>query len=181
MNEAPAQGMKLGSDIGNKNFNAILDLGTGSKGLLLPRIILSSTTSASPLFGSPFATASPAGMSVYNTASNNDVTPGYYYSDGAKWNKVQTSGNSLALGTGATPTNNNTVILSSANVTLPAANLPINKGNVYIIRNISSTLSDISIVSIINFGTTTAANYTLTANEGAVTVVSNGTNWIRIQ
>jgi hypothetical protein len=73
--------------IGSNNkpdFNALLDLkgnvdGSSSKGLLLPRVALSSTTLASPL------TAFVKGMTVYNTAIAGDVTPGYYYSDGSKW------------------------------------------------------------------------------------------------
>lgn len=69
------------------NSNALLDLQENSdqsstKGLLLPRVSLSSTTSFSPLL------AHVAGMTVYNTATTNDVTPGYYYNDGIKWIKL---------------------------------------------------------------------------------------------
>ena len=64
--------------------NAILDLNAnntddGTKGLLLPRVALVATTSASPL------TAHVKGMYVYNTATANDVLPGVYYNDGTKW------------------------------------------------------------------------------------------------
>lgn len=69
--------------------DALLDLkenntGTASKGLLLPRVSLSSTTSPSPL------SAHVKGMTVYNTASTSvgngyDVSPGFYFNDGAKW------------------------------------------------------------------------------------------------
>ena len=68
------------------DVNALLDFrqGTGSdststKGLLLPRVELSSTTDASPL------TAHVKGMFVYNTATAVDVKPGIYYNDGSKW------------------------------------------------------------------------------------------------
>ncbi|MBL7711139.1 MAG: hypothetical protein JNL13_01685 [Chitinophagaceae bacterium] len=64
------------------NANAILDLESNHKGFLLPRIGLSSTTSASPL------TAHVRGMTVYDTATAGDVTPGYYYNDGAKWVRI---------------------------------------------------------------------------------------------
>ena len=130
---AQGLGLKLGSDIGNKNPNAVLDLGTGSKGLLLPRINLSSTINYSPLLGSSFGTAAPAGMAVYNSVNTGDVTSGFYYSDGTKWNKAQTSGNMLILGTGTTAGSTNSVILATATVTLPTASN--SKGNVYIIRN----------------------------------------------
>ncbi|WP_025761171.1 hypothetical protein [Dyadobacter tibetensis] len=61
------------------NANAILDLESANKGLLLPRVALSSTTLAAPL------SAHVAGMAVYNTATTGDVVPGYYYNDGSKW------------------------------------------------------------------------------------------------
>ncbi|SBW06045.1 hypothetical protein [uncultured Dysgonomonas sp.] len=69
------------------NADALLDLtetstGTSSKGLLLPRVSLSSTALASPL------SAHVAGMTVYNTATAGDVTPGHYYNDGNKWVKL---------------------------------------------------------------------------------------------
>ena len=71
--------------------NAILDLNSnniddGSKGLLLPRVALISTTNANPL------TVHVKGMYVYNTATVNDVFPGAYYNDGTKW--VRSSGGS---------------------------------------------------------------------------------------
>ena len=70
--------------------NALLDLketagGTSTKGLLLPRVSLQSTTSAYPMLNHE------AGMFVYNTNSTNtgtnDVSPGIYYNDGSKWVK----------------------------------------------------------------------------------------------
>ncbi|MDR0437891.1 MAG: hypothetical protein LBH22_06265, partial [Bacteroidales bacterium] len=66
------------------NPNAILDLNEsetsiGSKGLLLPRVALESTTSFSPL------TAHVRGMYVYNTGTAKGMTPGVYYNDGTKW------------------------------------------------------------------------------------------------
>ena len=72
--------------------NALLDLkenstGTSTKGLLPPRIALQSTTLPNPM-SPPVA----AGMTVYNTATISDVTPGYYYYDGTKWLRLVTEG-----------------------------------------------------------------------------------------
>lgn len=70
------------------NINAILDLknnaneNTSTKGLLLPRVELTSTTAYTPL------TAHVAGMTVYNTTTTGDVTPGYYYNNGTKWVRI---------------------------------------------------------------------------------------------
>ncbi len=77
------------------NANAVLDLVSSNQGLLLPRVALSSTTSASPL------SAHVAGMHVYNTATAgtypNNVTPSEYYNDGSKWIQV-TSAPDMAIG-----------------------------------------------------------------------------------
>jgi len=61
--------------------SAILDCDASDLGLLVPRVELIQTTSASPI-------TSPANsLLVYNTASANDVTPGYYYWNGSQWVK----------------------------------------------------------------------------------------------
>lgn len=82
--------------IGSQNLpsgDALLDLrqnttdSSSTKGLLLPRVALSSTSDATPL------SAHVKGMFVYNTATttagSNDVTPGIYYNDGTKWIKEE--------------------------------------------------------------------------------------------
>jgi hypothetical protein len=61
------------------NANAGLDVDFANKGLLIPRVALTSTASFAPL------SAHVNGMMVYNTATAGDVTPGFYYNDGTKW------------------------------------------------------------------------------------------------
>jgi hypothetical protein len=61
------------------NPAAGLDINFSNKGLLLPRIALTSTTSFSPL------DAHVAGMVIYNTTTTSDVTPGVYVDNGAAW------------------------------------------------------------------------------------------------
>jgi len=86
--------LKAQVTIGSLNIpdaNALLDLkqnadGSSTKGLLYPRVALTATTSPAPL------TAHVEGMTVYNTDSVNDVTPGLYYNDGSKWAKVGEGG-----------------------------------------------------------------------------------------
>jgi hypothetical protein len=74
--------MKLGSNPTTTNADALLEMETTNKGLLLPRVALTSTTVFAPL------TAHVAGMAVYNTATAGDVTPGYYFDNGTKWVRV---------------------------------------------------------------------------------------------
>ncbi|MFA6924629.1 MAG: hypothetical protein WC223_10290 [Bacteroidales bacterium] len=61
------------------NASAGLDVDFSDKGLLIPRISLTSTSSFAPL------SAHVAGMVVYNTATTGDVVPGFYYDNGSKW------------------------------------------------------------------------------------------------
>lgn len=75
----------IGSDQ-QPDVNAVLDLRSTTKGLLLPRVALDSTTSASPL------SAHTAGITVYNTATSGTgatyVSPGLYYNDGSRWQRL---------------------------------------------------------------------------------------------
>jgi len=59
--------------------SAILDVKSVNKGLLIPRINLTSTSSALPV------TTPDSSLMIYNKATAGDVTPGYYYWSGAKW------------------------------------------------------------------------------------------------
>lgn len=78
--------LKVGNNPDVINGNSMLEVESTNKGLLLPRVALTGTANFAPL------TAHVAGMVVYNTATAGDVTPGYYYNDGAKW--VRTGGSS---------------------------------------------------------------------------------------
>ncbi len=64
--------------------SAGLDVDFTNKGILIPRVALTTTTLLAPVVG-----ISTASLLVYNTAtagvSPNNVTPGYYYWNGSKW------------------------------------------------------------------------------------------------
>lgn len=78
--------VKVGTNPTTINTNSVLELESATKGLLLPRVSLASTSAFAPL------TAHIAGMTVYNTATagsgTTGVTPGYYYNDGTQWVQV---------------------------------------------------------------------------------------------
>ncbi|WP_250432367.1 hypothetical protein [Hanstruepera flava] len=76
---------QVGIGTTSPNSNALLDIdaSTNVGGLLLPRMNLTSTASFAPL------SAHVQGMSVYNTATINDVTPGQYYNNGSRWVRVE--------------------------------------------------------------------------------------------
>ncbi len=70
--------------------SAMLDIVATDKGLLIPRVALTSISAAGPI------TAPATSLIVYNTAtagvSPNNVVPGFYYWDGAKWVAFSGSG-----------------------------------------------------------------------------------------
>ncbi|MDP2175818.1 MAG: hypothetical protein Q8K70_07915 [Bacteroidota bacterium] len=74
--------IKVGDNPTTINANSVLELESTNKGLLLPRVALTGTSSASPL------SAHVAGMTVYNTATAGNVTPGYYFNDGNAWIRI---------------------------------------------------------------------------------------------
>lgn len=68
--------------------SAMLDISSSTKGVLIPRVALSSANSSSPVTG-------PAtSLLVYNTATAgifpNNVTPGFYYWNGSQWERIVT-------------------------------------------------------------------------------------------
>lgn len=133
-------GLKLGTgpDFGKKTASAVLDLGTGNQGLLLPKVELQSKTLSAPLTGASFALAAPAGMFIYNTATVGNVTPGIYYSDGTSWQRCDTgaangltkSGDNIELG--GTLSKSTTIDLGTNNFVLKpstASGMTFNAGN----------------------------------------------------
>jgi hypothetical protein len=81
-NNINAQNLGIGPDTFDPDPSAGVEMRFTNKGLLIPRVALTSTSSASPI-------TSPANsLLVYNTASTGDVTPGYYYWNGSKWMRL---------------------------------------------------------------------------------------------
>mgnify|MGYP001020783092 CR=1 FL=1 len=77
-----AQNLGIGPDTFDPDPSAGVEMQFTNKGLLIPRVALTNTSSASPI-------TSPANsLLVYNTATTGDVTPGYYYWTGSKWMRL---------------------------------------------------------------------------------------------
>lgn len=83
------------------NADAELDIVSTNRGLLMPRVNLTSTILSAPM------TAHVAGMTVYNLNTNLDVTPGFYYNNGTIW---------VRIGGGAA-SNNDWALLGNAGTT----------------------------------------------------------------
>jgi len=71
---------------------SMLDIESSDKGLLIPRIALSSTNNTSPITPAP-----TIGLLVFNTATAGTgataVSEGFYYWDGTQWVRLQTQSN----------------------------------------------------------------------------------------
>lgn len=69
----------------NPDKSSAVDIVSTKRGLLIPRIDLTSTTESAPV-------ANPAqSLLVYNKNTKNDVTPGFYYWEVNKWVRVMSS------------------------------------------------------------------------------------------
>lgn len=75
-----AQNVAINSTGAVANTSAMLDVSSTNTGVLIPRVALTITTSNAPI-GASIATS----LLVYNTATINDVTPGFYYWSGSAW------------------------------------------------------------------------------------------------
>ena len=74
---------QLGVGTLSPDISAQLDVTSANKGLLVPRLPLVQTSNQAPVTGT--ITNS---LLVYNTATANDVTPGFYYWQGNKWIRI---------------------------------------------------------------------------------------------
>ena len=74
---------KIGDNSFTIDTNSVLELESTNKGLLLPRLALTTTSSILPMTGTV-----ASGMIVYNTATAGDVTPGFYFYNVDKWVRV---------------------------------------------------------------------------------------------
>ena len=83
---AHAQNVGINSTGAAPNASAILDVEATDKGFLIPRVALTQTTSNAPI-GASIITS----LLVYNTATINDVTPGFYYWNGSIWIRFQSN------------------------------------------------------------------------------------------
>ncbi len=99
--------------------SAMLDVYSASKGLLIPRMALTSTTTAAPV------TSPVESLLIYNTATTGDVTPGYYYWDGStQWVRLVAAADPLRrLATVSKTTNaalqkSDNMVFASGDITL---------------------------------------------------------------
>jgi hypothetical protein len=102
-------------DVGDES--AMLDISSTDKGMLIPRVILLSTTDVVTI-SSPIVS-----LLVYNTNTVSDVVPGFYYWNGTKWSPMVAQSGVLAFAEfyALMPGDNSATIAVGAAVQFPNA------------------------------------------------------------
>ncbi|MBN2893593.1 MAG: hypothetical protein JXL97_17105 [Bacteroidales bacterium] len=117
--------------------SAMLDVDIANKGLLIPRVSLTSSNDVTTI-------STPAiSLLIYNTNTAGDITPGFYFYNGTKWTPVGedaytfenglTEGGSHAVGLGGTLSSNTVINFSSGFANILYFNL--NNSSQFIIQN----------------------------------------------
>ena len=101
------------------NASAKLDVFSDTKGFLPPRVALTSTSAFSPITGLSDASSllTAAGLIVYNTATINNVTPGYYFWNGTAWIRLITPTDNASNVTGTVAVANGGTGTSTGSIT----------------------------------------------------------------
>lgn len=149
--------VKIGDNVTTMNANSLLELESTNKGVLFPRVALTSTTSFAPL------SAHVEGMTVYNTATASDVKPGLYSNNGTQWLRLvadsatalnvtaEQTGSYTALATDEIILFNNSTP-SGITLTFPTSGIPVGKR--YYVSNMGSADVGINVASPLREGVT---------------------------
>ena len=111
-----------------------MEVVAADRGVLLPQVPLTSSTDTQTIINGNIES-----LLVYNTSTVSDITPGYYYWDGAKWNRL---GNEPEIFTGnGAPTTNNPNSPSAGNIYVDEATGDIYTfdGTTWVNQSISAT------------------------------------------
>jgi len=159
-----SQNVGINASGAQPNASAGLDVDFTNMGLLIPRVNLISTSSFAPL------SAHVAGMVVYNTATSNDVTPGFYCDNGTKWISGFIKGQSLGdmLYWNGTDWLRIPIGVPGQYLQISGAFVPTWGGTIF------STLTTTSFTTIT--GTTAVSGGNIT-NDGGSAVVQRGVCW----
>jgi len=159
-----SQNVSISSKDTVPNSAAGLDVNFSDKGLLIPRVTLTSTSSFAPL------SAHVAGMVVYNTATAGDVIPGFYYDNGTKWIPGFIKGQSLGdmLYWSGTDWLKIPIGVPGQYLQISGTFIPTWGGNIF------STLSTTAASSITGITATSGGNIN---SDGGSSVVQRGVCW----
>ena len=164
--------VKIGDNPGTTDANSLLEMEATNKGLLPPRVTLTSLSSVSPLTGTV-----PAGMTVFNGSGSLPV--GFYYWSGTEWRKLENGYQNLVVkSANATLLKNETFVLASNDITLT---LPVvtnaDNGLQITIKNYGTYTDLITVQGSGGATVDEKANTTLTRYVGK-SFIAYGGNWV---
>jgi hypothetical protein len=151
--------------IGTSSPAALLDVTATNNGVLIPRVALTGTGSASPL-------TSPATSTlVYNTATVSNVTPGFYYWNGTAWVRFIDNGSLSGATTVSNTSSANTLSTTVDGVTGTTVPIVNSIGNTSSANTLSTTVNGVtgSTVPIVNSVSNTSSVNTLSTTVNGVT------------
>jgi len=163
------------------NTDALIDMQSTSRGLLLPRVELTSTAATAPL------ATHTAGMVVYNTVSAGSggtaVSPGYYYNDGTQWVKIGAAAAISAWGqygnAGTNPTTNWIGTNDAADFvtkTNGTERLRVTNGGKLLVGTSTSLTGGTNAIMQINNGSTNGALQIVDGTQGAGKILTSDAN-----
>ncbi|MDP2234819.1 MAG: hypothetical protein Q8J88_00170 [Bacteroidales bacterium] len=169
----------INDDNSTAKASAMLDIFSSTKGLLIPRMMLTSTTTAAPV------TSPEASLMVYNTATTGDVTPGYYYWNGtSKWVRLVASSdpaknfNAVEKSVSTTLLKTENMVFASGNITLTLPSITsADDGLEIAVKNVGTFTDLIIVVPEAGKLIDVNASSSLTRWHGR-TFIARGSNWV---
>ncbi len=173
-----SQNIGLNDNNSDPNTSAMVDVYSTNKGLLIPRVSLDSTLLTTPV------TTPATSLLVYNTATVHDVTPGYYFWNGTKWNRLETSSDNeinakpVIKTTDATLLKTETLVLASGDITLtlPAITTADN-GLEIVVKNVGTHM-DYIVVKPESGKKIDASDSTMLTRWNDRVFIAHGANWL---
>lgn len=171
-----SQNIGFNDNNSDPNTSAMVDVYSTNKGLLIPRVSLDSTLLTTPV------TSPATSLLVYNTATVHDVTPGYYYWNGTKWNRLETStdidSKPVIKTTDATLLKTETLVLASGDIMLTLPSITsVDNGLEIVVKNVG-THTDHIVVKPESGMKIDASDSTMLTRWQDRTFIAHGTDWI---
>ena len=104
-----AQNVSINNTGSSPNLNAILDVNSTNKGILIPRVNLADTSH-------PIGGIKPLGLMVWNDNIDFDKGKGFYFWEGSKWHPVvmiYKSGNGIKIDSATNTINSIALVLNT--------------------------------------------------------------------
>ncbi|MBS1587064.1 MAG: hypothetical protein JSS82_16140 [Bacteroidetes bacterium] len=167
-------GGNVGMGNNSPDPSAILDMSNGNnKGMLVPKVALTDTNVAAPV-------SSPAtGLMVFNTNTQNNVIPGYYFWEGTKWMRIFSTNLPVVSTVSVTAPIVNTGTARDPNIGITTSDLTsagviaVSGGTNKLAGSGGATLDVVGANGGVLYGTGTSSGFTPAGNNGEI-LKSNG-------